>query len=101
MDALFPQVLKEGRVLDAANAVTDTRGVKGAECFPDALWAACFTRVSGTGQVVICRVLVGRDVGCERETDLVACQVQSSDTSSSKTFYQFHRLRTMFRRILT
>ena len=101
MDALVPQVLEEGRILDAVNAVTDARRMKGTQCFPYALWTACFTRVSGTGKVAVCRVLIGRDVGSERETSLVACQIQSGDTRSAKAFDQLRRLEALFRREVT
>src|SRR2546426_12736757 len=96
MDALVAQVLEEGRVLDAANAVTDTRGMKATEGFPYALRTACFTCVGGTGKIVVCRVLVGRDVRCERETGFVACQVQGGDMGSVKAFDQLRRLQALF-----
>src|SRR5260370_37970764 len=98
MDGVLPQVLEEGRILEAAHAVTDAQGMKGAERFPDALWTTCCTRVCGTGKMSVCHILIGRDVGGDGEASLVTCQVQRGDTLSAKPLDQFGRLEALFGR---
>src|SRR5438034_9477667 len=101
MDTLLPQVLNEGRVLDAAHAVTDAPGTKGAQRFPDALWTTGFTRVGGAGKVLVCHILIGRDVGGDGEASFVSCQVQSGDTRSAKAVDQLGRLEALCGREVT
>src|SRR5215471_19074235 len=101
MDMLFPQVLDEGRVLNAAHTVTDTRRTKRSQRFPYTLWTASFTCVRGPRKIVICRILVGGDMRGERKVSFITCKVQGSDTSSTKAFDQLHRLEALFSREVT
>src|SRR5579875_145078 len=96
MDAFFPQMLDESRVLATAHPVTDAQRMQRTEGFPDAFGAACLTGVSGTWQVALFNIAVGRDMGLEREASLVTRQVERSDMRTTKTLNQPCRVETLF-----
>src|SRR5579884_1200971 len=96
MDALFPEMLDEGRVLAAAHAMTDTQGMKQAQGLPDALRAAGLACVGSARQVALSSVLIGSDVCGERVASFVACQIKGGDMRAIKMLDQSGRLQALF-----
>lgn len=82
VDVLRAEVLDEGWVFDAADAVADAGGAEVAEGLPYAVGSEGFAGVGGAVEVVVDGVAEGGDVRGEGEAGLVAGDVECGDAGA-------------------
>ncbi len=96
MNALANEMFHQSRIFDASNTVSDSRRLKLAQRFPDAVGPARFARMRCAIQSVIDRVAERRNVRIDRIAGFVSCDVERGNAAATKPFHQTRSHETLF-----
>ena len=88
MNALADQMLDQSRIFDAAHAVADSRRLKLAQRFPNAVRAASLAGMRGAIEPVVDRVAKRGNVRINRITGFVAGDIERRHAAAAKLLHQ-------------